>query len=356
LGILVAAIGVAALAIWAWRQLYDGNVSRLVFSGSDLVAWNARGRILWTFNFGRPLQPLSDAPMLNPAQRLQLINSQHGSRKDVLAMAPLLVEGQPNPSSDALYRFSSAGRLLWRQGFEDKVRFEGRDYGPPWEFSALVLREDEPQPSIWCAVVSQLWSPSTLVELDRNGSRLGQFVNWGHIDALNHVREDGGSYILAGGINNECNCAMLVVLREDSPSGSSPPLPGSALSCENCSAGRPFRYLLFPRSELNALSGAAYNQVELIQTNDGRMKVGVKETKSEQILGADWEMYELSESFVPQSYTVSDHYFELHREMEAEGKIHHTVKECPELNRPRTVRMWSPEDGWKDVQVPRVVE
>jgi hypothetical protein len=348
-GLLLTALVLALFVIWAWLRPYDDDISRMAFSGSDLVTWNGHERVLWTFNFGQPLNNAQSGV----TERLQLVNSRRHSQKDVLAMAPLFVEGQPNPSSDALYLLSSTGRLLWRHSFQDTLRFGGKNYGSPWLFGALIVIEDVPKPSIWCAVRSAFWSPSSLFELDGDGNRVGQFVNWGHILSLNYVREANGSYILAGGINNECNCAMLTVLREDHPSGTSPPLAGSTLSCQNCPPGQPYRYLLFPRSELNPLSGASYNQVELIQTNDGGVKVGVKETKSEQVLGPDWEMYDLSESFVPRSYTVSDHYLELHRQMEREGKIHHTVKECPELTKPRTVRIWSPERGWKEVQVPR---
>jgi DNA-binding winged helix-turn-helix (wHTH) protein len=348
-GLPLAVLGLVLYAIWVWLRPYDDEISRIAFVGSDLVAWNARGEVIWTYNFGQPLR--NEPP--DATERLQRVNSHRRSQKDVLAMAPLLVDGQPNPSSDALYRLSPTGKLLWRHGFPDKVQFGGRDYGPPWVFGALFPIEDKPASSIWCAVLSNFWSPSLLVELDGDGNRLSQFVNWGHIHSLNHVREAGVSFILAGGINNECNCAMLAVLREDHPSGSSPPLPGSDLSCQDCPVGQPYRYLVFPRSELSSLSGATYNQVKRIQTNEGRVSVAVAETDIEEGLGPDWEMYDFSESFVPQSYTVSDHYRELHRQLEREGKIHHTVKQCPELTQPRTVRVWSPEGGWKEVQVPR---
>jgi hypothetical protein len=168
---------------------------------------------------------------------------------------------------------------------------------------------------------------------------------------LNHVRNVAGSYVLVGGISNQCDCAMLAVLREDRASGSSPPQE-PAFACENCPAGRPYRYILFPRSELTQLSGATYNKLRLIRVDGGRVWVGVSETKTDEMLGADWLKYELSDSFVPKSFTVSDHFWTLHRQMEAEGKIHHTVAQCPEHTQSRKVQMWSAEHGWEQIAVP----
>jgi hypothetical protein len=163
------------------------------------------------------------------------------------------------------------------------------------------------------------------------------------------VNDGNGSYILAGGISNQCNCAFLAVLREDYATGSSPAL-APVFRCDNCPVGEPYRYLLFPQSELTPLSGAAYNTLSVISVDKGHVWVGVSETRSQ---GLDnWKRYDLSDNFVPQSAWVSDQYWALHRQMESEGKIHHTVEQCPERTQPQTVRMWSPEDGWKEIKLP----
>jgi len=62
----------------------------------------------------------------------------------------------------------------------------------------------------------------------------------------------------------------------------------------------------------------------------------------------------LSEDFVPQSVWISDHFWTEHHEFEVEGKIHHTVEQCPERTQPQIVRMWSLEAGWKQIKVPVV--
>jgi hypothetical protein len=66
----------------------------------------------------------------------------------------------------------------------------------------------------------------------------------------------------------------------------------------------------------------------------------------------DWIKYDLSDNFVPLSFAVSDHFWTTHRQMEADGKIHHSVEQCPERTGPRKVQMWSPERGWEWITVP----
>jgi hypothetical protein len=253
-------------------------------------------------------------------------------------------------ANDTLYCFSSRGDLRWRHVFDSSFRFGGHDYGPPWFAGPSMVIAHGVGPSIWSAAKENLWSSSTLIEFDADGHQLAQFVNWGHIMVLNRVRNASGSYILAGGISNQCDCAMLAVLNEEDASGSSP-AKEPAYACENCPQGKPYRYILFPRSELTQLSGTTYNNLRIINVDGTHVWVAVSETSTTEPPGADWIKYDLMENFVPKSFTVSDHFWTLHRQMEAEGKIHHTVEQCPE-HAPRRVQVWSPEHGWEQINVP----
>lgn len=149
---------------------------------------------------------------------------------------------------------------------------------------------------------------------------------------------------------------MLAVLRAEHPSGSSPALrvsgAGAPFSCQNCPAGQPYRYFLFPHSEVTAPTDTTYNQVTLLLTSEQGIRVGVRETNGgSDPIGPDWEMYGLSSDFVPQDFTVSDHIRVLHQQLEAAGKIKHRIEQCPELHRPQALRVWSPEQGWRSVSV-----
>lgn len=338
--------GLAVGGYWLWHSWYGGPAVDASFVGNSLVARNRRGEVSWTYPFSEPLDPNAD----NLRQRIAIVDLGPDRKGDVLAAVPFAVQGQAKSPGDALYCFSSEGKLRWRHSFNDTLRFGENEYGPPWVAMPPSVISGK-RLAIWAGAREADYSPSALVELDRDGHRLAQFVNWGHIAVVGHVRNSSGSFILAGGISNQCDCAMLAVLEEDAASGSSPPL-GPAYNCENCPPGRPYRYFLFPRSELTQLSGAAYNNVKLIRVEGGRVKVFAQETYNREVPGPDWIKYELSDSLVPQSFTVSDHFWTQHRQFEVEGKLHHTVEQCPERTHPRKVRMWSAERGWEEIAVP----
>jgi hypothetical protein len=345
--LLVLLCGLAVSGYLLWQHSYGGPVTQASFSSNSLVARNKKGSVLWRYDFGQPLDPNPE----NPAERITIADLGLGRNGEVLAAVPFASPDRGGSSSDELYCFSARGRVRWHHLFDDVPRFGGHDYGPPWIVSSAVVMPNRAESSIWVAAREAFWSPAVLVKLDRDGHQLAKFVNWGHIAVVSRLRNSSGSYILVGGISNQCDCAMLAVLREGEVSGNSPPRE-PAFTCENCPEGRPYRYILFPRSELTLLSGAAYDVLRLIHAEDGHVWVGVSETRTAESPGPDWIKYNLSESFVPQTFTVSDHFWTFHRQMEVEGKLHHTTAQCPERTQPRKVQVWSPEGGWEQVTVP----
>lgn len=339
--------GLAVGGYLLWSRLYGGLLASAEFTGKALVARNQRGAVLWRHVFETPFRENPEALRL----RVTIADLGPDRERDLLVEVPLAL-GDQSVVNDALYDFSAQGKVRWRYEFDGRPRFGGHEYAPPWQAASLMITWQGTVPSIWAVARETFWSASTLVKFDRDGQRLAQYINWGHIAVLRELHGASGSYILAGGISNQCNCAMLAVLKEDSPSGSSPPLEPD-YRCENCPEGRPYRYLLFPKSELTLLAGHSYNNIRLIHVDDGHVWVGTSETDLDTSPpGTDWIKYELSDNFVPQSFTVSDHFWTSHRQMEVEGKIHHSVEECPERNGPIKAQMWSPERGWEWITVP----
>jgi len=198
-------------------------------------------------------------------------------------------------------------------------------------------------------------SVAMVVKIDADGNATKWFVNYGHLGQLRELRVGGRTYLLVGGQNNETNNGNLAVLDETRPAGHSPQT-GALAECDSCPDGQPYRYFLFPRSEVIRVTGPPYNGVLQIVAGNGRIQVMTTEGTDDPSRGiwSLWALYDISEALVPQSVFFSDYYWFAHEKLSAEGKIKHNVGACPERLKPITVREWSPDEGWKNIPLPPI--
>lgn len=352
---VVAALLLAGGTIAVKRILsrHPQDPVRVTFAGSKALAWNEGGKLLWDYDFGSPVLDTTPPPR-SGFRAVEIADLRGDGHKEVLLGSRVHIFGG-QARSDGLYCLTAGGKLLWRVPFDFKLRFGGQDYAPTWEFyDLLVTGGEDHSKTIWCAAGQSPWWPGILLRLGADGHPVVRFVNSGHIEHLSSVTNSTGSYILAGGINNEYDCAMLAVLRADQPFAVSPQTAGSPFRCDNCQQGHPYRYFLFPRSELSKVAGAAYNEVNLIQVTPN----GVEAMTWESDEGAawDWVMYELSRDFDLRSASFSDSYWERYVRLKSAGGLKQFGGEPSELSRPVAVRVWAESTGWKQVQVPLVPE
>lgn len=134
---------------------------------------------------------------------------------------------------------------------------------------------------------------------------------------------------------------MLAVCKTHTVSGSSPEAPGRSFECKNCSGGHPERIFVFPRSELNLLTGGQYNLVNEINVYPDRIEVRARQ----QGWYGPAAIYDFTHELELRSASFEDVYWDWHRRLEIEGKIKHSREECPERYGPQLVRAWSPEIG-----------
>jgi hypothetical protein len=351
--VLVVAAVLIALHL---RGHGEAEIGQITFSGQQMLAWS-NGKVAWSYDFGQPLADLSPKEVEG---RYAIVDLNGDGRREVLVGPPLILPSESDLSTDALFCFSERGQVLWKHVFAERLRFASTQYGPRWLLGGpLLVTSEGSRRSIWCAIDNHPWWPSILFQFDAKGREASRFVNSGHIVCLGDVRTPTGRYILAGGINNEYQCAMLAILRADNPSGHSPETD-PLFECDDCPQGEPYRYFLFPRSELNLIMGQAYNVAFALEVADGLVRVRISEapnppgSPSGPTAPADWAQYTLSQKFDPVGVAFSDHYWEDHRQLSARGKISHTVEECPERLKPITVREWSPEGGWRDIALPPI--
>jgi len=350
--LVVGATAVVAVAsivgVLAWGVRKPRRVSSVTFSGRQVLGWNS-DRMIWSYDFGQPLRSLQP----HSVDRKYLIVDRNGDGgEEVIVAAPLLQFESGDPSTDGVYCLSSTGKLLWRRLFTDRVHFGGEDCGPRWEVQALVVTGSGANSYIWCTICSYPTSVSMVVKIDPSGNATTYFVNYGHLGLLQELRVTGGLYLLAGGINNEGDNGTLAVLDETRPSGHAPQT-GALSKCEPCPQGQPFRYFLFPRSEVIRVTGPPYNGVMGIVVTNGQTQVRTVEGTG---YGTEaiWAMYDFSEALVPKSVFFSDYYWFAHEKLSTEGKIKHPLAACPERLKPIAVREWSSQEGWKDIMFPPV--
>jgi hypothetical protein len=323
------------------KPFASNEVASVSLRSFGLEARDASGRLLWTHLLASPL-PIEPGPRL-PTVRYVGNLSGDGRTGVLVSMPDGVVAGTNNIIEREVSSFSHTGKVEWKYRFSDTVQFGAGRFGPPWSIGASTVYQLEGQTRFALAFWHEVWWPSAVVILDGNGHEVGRFVNSGYVLQLEEMETRKGPLLLAEGINNGFDrSASLAVLDAAHPSGSSPQPPNSPFECNSCPAGRPLRYIVFPRSELSFVAPTTYNRVRAVRMLQDGIEV---ETQESQIRDAE-AIYEFTPDFHLKRAAYSDSYWEHHRELERGGKIHHSRAECPDRDGPRKILLWDPDQGW----------
>jgi hypothetical protein len=343
LAVVLACLGVLGAAIA--YVVAPAHVARGAWNGNTLVAMSESGRVLWKHAFDAPLREL---PADESAWRTQIVDLDGDGIPEVLVAAAF---GQPGSARrDEIFCFSSPGNVLWRYKPKAEIAFNTRDLNGPWRLADMLVVPESPSISIWVAVTHAVWWPSFIVRLSSSGLASRVFTGSGEITVLQRVQTKAGSYILAAGVNNEYRKASLAVLSENGPPSTSPQTEGSEFQCiRGCPAPKPHRYILFPRSELNAASDEPYNTALHIHSRPNGTTIETLELAT----GAN-AFYDFSAELQPERVAYGGNYREVHRRFEREGRIKHSFKDCPERKSPAILSICDDRGIWTTVKVPRV--
>lgn len=341
-------ISVLGYFVWAKRST-QADVKRpavAAYSGPFLIVKDRQGNELWRYKFSADLQVQGEE--LEPSRHIRFVDVDgDGSVETLAAVGFLQHSGRPRNSQTELLCFSSDGNLRWRFAPREEFTFGGKAYSPPYIVSTVFVPQGESEKDIWVAFVHNTWWPTLLVKVDAQGRELARFVNSGYIYALAELKNAAGHFVLAGGVNNEYDSGMLAVLRADNPTGVSPQTPGSPFACQNCPKGESYRYLIFPRSELNRLTPSAYNKVVGIDILQNRTKVMTREVEDPRY-GFSEAIFEFSHGFELLLAQPGDSYWNLHRILEQEGRVRHSGRNCPDRDGLPTPREWR-QGRWHDM-------
>lgn len=341
----VAAALVACLAAYTTIRHFarQPRVTRISLSGNTLAAMDPGGAILWTYEFDAQLS--EPPPGENGPWRTQIVDLDGDGAPEVLVAARF--DAQDAISHDELFCFSARGRLLWRFQPASHFKFDNWEVSGPWVFRQLVVVPENGSRSIYLAVNHSPWWPSFVVRISPSGLSKVVFVSSGNVRALRKIRMGSHDYLLAAGSNNEYSRASIAVLALDGPPSTSPQSEPKFQCLSGCPAGRPFRYILLPRSEMSVASDVAYNVAFRIDARPGGITVLTDET------GGWGAMYEFSQELQPERMAWGDNYSEIHRQFELEGRLKHSYQQCPERKTPAILNISDENGNWRAAAVPR---
>ena len=318
----------AVFAFALYQRTRPGPPERVTFSGHSIQAWAGEGRLSWEYQLTYMLAYAT----------VRFGDRDGDGRNDLVVVVPAPV-GQDTDKSNEVFCFDGQGRVLWRYAPNLTFSSGSRRFDPPWICGSVTLAPRSKPKYVWVAFNQALWWPGCLVRLDLEGRASVRLTNAGWITTLNSFENGAGSWVLASGINNEHDQAMLAVIKEDAPESYSPHLEGSSYVLDNHPPQVPHRYFLFPRSELNRATGFPVNNAGLIIVRTDEVEVRTNEADNSQ------GIYLLSSAFDLEAITRTDTYWDLHRRLEKEGLIKHRVEECPERTAP-AIQGWDAEKGW----------
>jgi hypothetical protein len=349
--IIAVLAALVAGAGW-WLAHRPGAPVRVSLAGKRLIAWDNQNQAAWQYEFPQPVElrrvPGSDSVLFADL-------SGDGSR-EILVLLDLILENatptHPLPlepgkfPQSALYCFSENGRLLWKYQPDLKLSFAGHSFEGPWHTTDMILTPAGRGRAVWMSFGHHTWWPNYVVRLDAlRGSTLA-LVNSGAVLTLGYLKNTTGGYVLAAGMNNGYNSAMLAVLGENAAPAASPQEPNTPYLYDG-THDPPYRYFLLPRSELFQLGGNSFHLATSLVIEPDRFQVHTFEGRDPNGNGRYLEgFYEFTKDFDLVSASLGDAYWELHRQMEKQGKIHHAAAQCPDRLMAKRVLELLPDFGW----------
>lgn len=342
-----AAILAVAAGLGGWRVRVSGADDEpvsVVMTDRAVIARSADGSEKWRHEFGGERV----APLLGragyPTEALP--------GEGILAATAETTNDQTRTTRGGqLLWFDPAGRVRQTFAFEDRLTFGSRAYAPPWSLSDYQVDGDSGHRRIAVASHHQDWWPSMVTVLDNQWRRKATFVHAGWVE---QVRWLAGDRLTIAGFSNLKNGGMVALLNGNAIDGQSPSPAGSEFECSGCGPGRPVRYIVMPRSEVNRVSAAPFNRASMT-VRTGTLLIHSAELPHATGTAPASAIYEFTQQLDLVHASYSDRYWDVHRELERLGRITHAREQCPERDGPRQIEIWEPATGWRVQTVSRLM-
>jgi hypothetical protein len=334
------------------RRRSAEGIAKMVFRGDTVAAIDAGNREIWIHRYPAnfDLQLLPDPQNLE--HYVRFVDLYGDGRHQVLLLAPYHLG--PNPGDTfrvELDCFSDDGKLLWVYVPQESLQFGDHFIDSDWHVSDIFVAP-HPELRILVSVYHHTWGNSFVAQLDpRSGTPTLRFVNTGIIHSLNELVVGSKRYLLAGGFNNEHDSGILAVIDEQTPFAASPQTKGTRHYCESCPPGSTDYYLVFPRSELNHVSQIYEDQVQDVKVRGAEVQAIKMELHDLYGVSTTYKM-RVDAGVHPLSLRHDSSYDMRHRSLSQQGKLRHSLENCPERLDPQPTRMWTPSSGWTFLKFP----
>lgn len=343
----LAAAVVFAVIFFGWRTFAPNAAPQQLdvrMTGNAVVATGPAGDVIWRYDFPPDIVNF-------PAELVGSTRVVDGPRAAIFAMTHVQSANPDNVLMNGVLRqFSMQGRLQGTFEFNDSWTFAGTTYQSPWAITDSQINDAFGRRQVAVSGHHLTWWPGVVSILDERLQRLGTFVNSGWVDGLRWISPDR---LGIAGFSEALNGGMFGVLDTHGIDGASPEAPGTKYVCDNCGPGRPVVYFVFPRSEMNRVTGSRFNRAFVDVAPTG-VRIRTDEVARENNVGALVEaVYEFSSSFELMSASYGGRYWDKHHALELEGRIKHTRAECPERDGPPLVKKWTREAGWTEIHPKR---
>lgn len=341
-GTLLLAAGVVASR--AVLQLNATEVGLTVTMTTDaIVARAADGKERWRHSFTGERVESPDERHRHPVEILG------GARPEIVGATKLQISlAHEIVGGGQLLSFTPRGTLSRTFAFDDRLPFATGVYERPWGITDFRVDDQAGSRRIALAAHHYQWWPSVVAILDGQWKRRGTFVNAGWLERVHWLSSDR---LLVSGFFEPGDGGAVALLDAGAIDGQSPVPPDSGFYCTACGNDRPIRYVVMPRSEINRVTASRFNRARL-EIRPDSIVVRTLEASPADTDTVD-ALYEYTPSLDLVRASYSERYWDLHRSLEAQGKLNHSRERCPDRNGPLEIRMWEPQTGWRIVLAPR---
>jgi hypothetical protein len=333
-GILLLVTG--ALGIHRYKERNSPTLTQILQQGNRLVAISPNSSVAWTFEF----------PFSTPTVMHSLVLPERGNKDEAGVLATVR---ESDSGGEILYYFSPRGELIWQYRATEVLEFASSHYKLSWGFHIPGTFQEDGETKLLLVTRDYTWWPSQLLVLNMRGKVESKFINSGWIFTAHQLSSARGRLLVVSGVSNSLDGGFLAVLDAHHFSATSPENPDSPFGCRNCPPDRPFQYFVFPRSELNVLTGSLLYPAGS-SVAGSTLTVFKNEVPGDLGQGAPASVFEFSSEFQLLRANYDDHYWEWHRKLEKEGRIKHSREKCPEREGPPFIREWTPENGWREIR------